>query len=70
MSIFNAKDAMRCNNAGRWNQNAIVVKDPSFDFCPGHPAGAIGPHWGHAVINEPVATHVVTTTFLSATPLP
>ncbi|MDB5270641.1 MAG: hypothetical protein JWP58_3681 [Hymenobacter sp.] len=27
------------NNAGVWNQNAIVVEGPSFDSCLGHPAG-------------------------------
>ncbi|MBD2724020.1 YHYH protein [Hymenobacter armeniacus] len=39
VSIFNAKDAMSYNNAGVWNQNAIVVEGPSFDSCLGHPAG-------------------------------
>lgn len=38
VSIFNAKDAMSYNNAGVWNQNAIVVEGPSFDSCLGHPA--------------------------------
>jgi hypothetical protein len=39
VSIFNAKDGMSYNNAGVWNQNAIVVEGPSFDSCLGHPAG-------------------------------
>ncbi|MFD2721744.1 YHYH protein [Hymenobacter monticola] len=39
VSIFNARDAMSYNNAGVWNQNAIVVEGPSFDSCLGHPAG-------------------------------
>jgi hypothetical protein len=39
VSIFNAKDAMSYNNAGIWNQNAIVVEGHSFDSCLGHPAG-------------------------------
>ena len=30
------------------------------------PAGAIGPQSGHAVVNEPVTTYVVTATFLAA----
>jgi hypothetical protein len=38
-SIFNAKNAMSYNNAGVWNQNAIVVEDPSFDSCLDRPAG-------------------------------
>ncbi|MDO7849402.1 YHYH protein [Hymenobacter sp. M29] len=38
VSIFNAKDGMSYNNAGVWNQNAIVVEGPSFDSCLGHPA--------------------------------
>ena len=37
VSIYNAKDAMSYNNAGVWNQNAIVVEGPSFDSCLGHP---------------------------------
>src|SRR5947209_3852065 len=31
VSIFNAKDAHSYNNAGIWNQNAIVVEGSSFD---------------------------------------
>lgn len=38
VSLFNARDAMSYNNAGVWNQNAIVVEGPSFDSCLGHPA--------------------------------
>jgi len=38
VSVFNAKDARSYNNAGVWNQNAIVVEGPSFDTCLGHPA--------------------------------
>lgn len=38
VSLFNAKDAMSYNNAGVWNQNAIVVEGPGFDSCLGHPA--------------------------------
>lgn len=38
VSIFNAKDARSYNNAGIWNQNAVVVEGPSFDECLGHPA--------------------------------
>ncbi|SRR5579883_936855 len=38
VSIFNAKDAHSYNNAGVWNQNAIVVEGSSFDECLGHPA--------------------------------
>jgi hypothetical protein len=38
VSIFNAKDAMSYNNAGVWNQNAIVVEGAGFDTCLGHPA--------------------------------
>jgi hypothetical protein len=38
VSIFNAKDARSYNNAGVWNQNAIVVEGSSFDNCLGHPA--------------------------------
>jgi hypothetical protein len=38
VSIFNAKDAHSYNNAGIWNQNAIVVEGSSFDECLGHPA--------------------------------
>lgn len=38
VSMFNAKDAMSYNNAGVWNQNAIVVEGASFDTCLGHPA--------------------------------
>ena len=38
VSIFNAKDARSYNNAGVWNQNAIVVEGSSFDACIGHPA--------------------------------
>jgi len=38
VSIFNAKDAQSYNNAGIWNQNAVVVEGPSFDECLGHPA--------------------------------
>lgn len=30
------------------------------------PAGATGPQSGHAVVNEPVTTYVVTATFLAA----
>ena len=30
------------------------------------PAGATGPQSGHAVVNEPVTTYVVTATFLTA----
>ncbi|GAB3587185.1 YHYH protein [Hymenobacter daeguensis] len=32
------------------------------------PAGAIGPQSGHAVVNEPVTTYVVTATFAAASP--
>lgn len=38
VSIFNAKDARSYNNAGVWNQNAVVVEGPGFDNCLGHPA--------------------------------
>lgn len=38
VSIFNAKDARSYNNAGIWNQNAVVVEGPGFDNCLGHPA--------------------------------
>ena len=39
VSIFNAKDARSYNNnAGYWNQNAIVVEGAGFDNCLGHPA--------------------------------
>lgn len=38
VSMFNAKDANSYQNAGVWNQNAIVVEGSSFDSCLGHPA--------------------------------
>ena len=38
VSIFNAKDARSYNNAGVWNQNAVIVEGASFDECLGHPA--------------------------------
>ena len=38
VSLYNARDAMSYNNAGVWNQNAIVVEGPGFDSCLGHPA--------------------------------
>jgi hypothetical protein len=38
VSMFNAKDAHSYNNAGVWNQNAIMVEGSTFDNCLGHPA--------------------------------
>lgn len=40
--MFNAKDAHSFNNAGVWNQNAVVVEADGFDSANGHPAPATG----------------------------
>jgi hypothetical protein len=35
--MFNALDAMSYQNQNIWHQNAVVVENPSFDSCLGHP---------------------------------
>lgn len=44
--MFNAKDAHSFNDAGVWNQNAVIVEADGFDAANGHPAPVMGPPIG------------------------